>query len=60
MEGPYDLGLPKPYVTVGYTPDGAPIVTPLVIILLLGFPVLGSILSLLGIVLIVLNRRKKS
>jgi len=60
MEGPYDLGLPKPYVTVGYTPDGAPIVTPLVIILLLSFPVLGSILSLLGIVLIVLNRRKKS
>jgi len=57
MEGPYDLGLPKPHVTVGYTPNGAPIVTPLVIILFLSFPVLGLILSLLGIVL---NRRKKS
>jgi len=56
-EGPYDLGLPKPYVTVGYTPDGIPIVTPLIIILFLGFPVLGLILLVLGIVL---NRIKKS
>jgi len=50
-------GLPKPYVTVGYTPDGIPIVTPLIIILFLGFPVLGLILLVLGIVL---NRIKKS
>jgi len=57
MEGPYDLGLPKPYITTGYTPDGVPIVTPLVIILFLFFPVLGLILLVLGIVL---NRRNKS
>jgi formate hydrogenlyase subunit 3/multisubunit Na+/H+ antiporter MnhD subunit len=56
-EGPYNLGLPKPYITVGYTPDGVSIVTPLIIILFLFFPVLGLILLVLGIVL---NRIKKS
>jgi len=56
-EGPYDLGLPKPYVTVGYTPDGVPMVTPLMVILFLSFPVLGLVLLALGIVL---SRRKKS
>jgi len=56
-EGPYDLGLPKLYVTTGYTPDGIPMVTPLTIILFLSFPVLRLILVALGSVL---NRRKKS
>jgi vacuolar-type H+-ATPase subunit I/STV1 len=57
-EGPYDLGLPKPYVTTGYTPDGIPTVTPLSIILFLASPVLGLILLILGILLKIRNRVK--
>ena len=56
-EGPYDLGLPKIYIPIGYTPDGVPISTPLPIIIILALPVLGLILLVMGIVL---NRLKKS
>jgi hypothetical protein len=55
-EGPYDLGLPKPYITTGYTPDGVPIVTPLLIVLFLALPVVGLILLVLGILLKIRRR----
>ena len=44
--GPYDLGLPKLHI-----PLGAHTRAPLVPILLMGFPVLGLILLVLGVVL---------
>jgi hypothetical protein len=58
-EGPLDLGLPKLYVTVGHTPDGAPIdAFVLPYLLIVGFPVLGLILVVSGIILKSINRSK--
>jgi hypothetical protein len=60
-EGPYDLGLPKPYIQVGVTPYGNPLVYNIVtLILVVGFPVLGLILVVLGIVLKRKTQKKAS
>jgi hypothetical protein len=58
-EGPLDLGLPKLYVTMGHTPDGVPIryFVP-AYLLVVGFPVLGLILIVSGIILKSINRSK--
>ena len=59
FEGPLDLGLPKLYVTVGHTPYGAPILAFVpAYLLVVGFPVLGSILVASGIILKSINRSK--
>jgi hypothetical protein len=58
-EGPLDLGLPKLYVTVGRMPDGDPIRAFVPAILLVaGFPVLGVMLVVSGIILKSINRSK--
>lgn len=58
-EGPFDLGLPKLYVTVGHTPEGGHIraFVP-AFLLIVGFPVLGLILIVSGIILKLINRSK--
>ena len=57
-EGLLDLGLPKLYITVGYTPDGVPIRTFVPALLLgVGFPILGLILVVSGIILKSINAR---
>ncbi len=50
-EGPYDLGLPKIFIPIGYTPDGMRIVTRLSLLIFVALPVVGLILLVLGIVL---------
>jgi hypothetical protein len=58
-EGPYRLGLPQPYIITGHTPDGTPIFTSIIVLMLfLGFPALGSILVASGIILKSINRSK--
>ena len=58
-EGPLDLGLPKLYVKLGHTNEGVPIFAFFpAYLLIVGFPVLGLILIVSGIILKSINRSK--
>lgn len=51
MEGPHDLGLPKPNINVGRNPEGVSQAVPLFMIVFFILPVLGLILLTSGTVL---------
>lgn len=51
MEGPHDLGLPKPNINVGRNPEGVSQAVPLFMIVFFSLPVLGLILLTSGTVL---------